>query len=202
MRMDSYLEWAIGDAPKNILVKEVQIEGFTSNLVKGLLNNLLQYEDASYLEIGVWQGSTFVSALYKNNPKLAVAIDNFSEFGGSEEIFLKNCSQYLTCDYKLLNHDALSIDKSIISTPINIYFYDGYHSEESQYRAIEYYYDVLADKFILLIDDWNWEQVKRGTNKVIQNLNLNVEYVVELPARWNGDEDQWWNGVYAAVLKK
>lgn len=44
-----------------------------------------------YMEIGAWKGSTHISALYKNFPEYTIAIDNFSQYEGTLEIFKENC---------------------------------------------------------------------------------------------------------------
>ena len=46
-------------------------------------------QDARYLEIGAWAGSTFCSAIYGHAVR-AVAIDDWSEFGGLRETFFAN----------------------------------------------------------------------------------------------------------------
>jgi hypothetical protein len=43
-------------------------------------NNLLKLNDARYLEIGTWKGSTVSAAMYGNKANI-VCIDNWSEFG-------------------------------------------------------------------------------------------------------------------------
>lgn len=58
------------------------IEGMSSPKNRRLLNLLCERPNTNYLEIGMWRGSTLISALYNNEKTVnkAVAIDNFSEF--------------------------------------------------------------------------------------------------------------------------
>ena len=84
----------------------------------------------------------------------------------------------------------------------NIYFYDAEHTHETQYKAIEYYYDSLEESFILIVDDWNDSWVKTGTFDAIKDLNLITHKDWELPSNGNGDLSGWWNGVYVAVMSK
>ena len=63
------------------------IKGLTSNKVRCFLNNVCGVEDCNYLELGVHRGATFCSAIYANYVN-AVAIDNWSEYGGPKNIFL------------------------------------------------------------------------------------------------------------------
>ncbi len=182
------------------------ISGMSSRKVRDLLNNLCSMPNTHYLEIGCWQGSTWISALTNNENTIesAVAIDNWSEFGGPEKEFMANCEKYLKSEsYKFFNKDCFKINpKKAICSPINIYFYDGNHSEESQMKALTYYDTVLDDAFILLVDDWNWQEVKDGTYNAIKILNYDVIYQRELPSNGNGDIHNWWNGLYIAVIKK
>jgi hypothetical protein len=68
--------------------------------------------------------------------------------------------------------------------------------------AFVYYNDVLDDVFIGVIDDWNIEAVREGTFAAFAKLKYEVLYEQALPARYNGDKDQWWNGYYVAVIPK
>jgi len=59
----------IGDSKLNNDI--LMLNGMSSSKVRHLLNNLCALPEASYLEIGVWQGSTFISALYQNTSTLS-----------------------------------------------------------------------------------------------------------------------------------
>lgn len=176
------------------------IQGMSSPRVRHLLNNLVSKDDR-YLEIGTWRGSTFISALFKNNPKFHLVIDNWSEFGGPKNEFFDNCEKHLNDIPNFIEADCFKLDNSEIKD-INIYFYDGGHTEKDQYDAIVYYYNCLADKFILIIDDYNMDAVPRGTQNAIKEKNIKVRYETILPADFNGDTNKWWNGLYVAYCEK
>jgi hypothetical protein len=59
------------------------LEGFSGTKTRHLYNSICSAPWAKYLEVGVWKGSTFVSALYNNTHCNATAIDNWSAFSGS-----------------------------------------------------------------------------------------------------------------------
>ena len=46
---------------------------------------------------------------------------------------------------------------------INIYLYDGPHHFEDHFDGIKLVQPALEKKFILIVDDWNWDQVRNGT---------------------------------------
>lgn len=180
--------------------KALSMEGMSSSKVRNFLNSLLAHPGASYLEIGVWRGSTFYSALYGNNPKYALAIDNFSQFDGDAAVFTNNMADVGTA-FEFLNCDAFNLPARIDKN-FNIYFYDGEHSFNSQRQALTYYHDFLAEEFIYVCDDWNFKEAKDGTLAAIREKNLQIVYYWELPANYNGDLENWWNGLWVAVLKK
>ena len=183
------------------------IQGMTSPKIKHLLNNLCSLKDAQYLEIGVFMGSTFVAALYNNTDLLhhAVSVDNWSEFGGPKHAFFKNTQTFLPQNsFNFFDKDCFKLDiKTVCKKPVDIYFYDGNHSSESQEKAFTYFNEILADTFIAIVDDWVWAEVQEGTRKAFKKLNYTILYECELPCRLQGsDVDLWWNGFYVAVISK
>ena len=77
------------DTVKNALVKAkkeesklckatLDIPGLTSHKVKHFINNICELPDCKYLEVGVYQGAMFTSAL-EGNDLVATAVDNWSD---------------------------------------------------------------------------------------------------------------------------
>ncbi len=183
----------------------VSLEGMSSPKVRHLLNNLCSFQGTNYLEIGIWKGSTWVSALYNNGSTLASAtgVENWSQFKGPKREFTQNCEQFLKdMPYQIIEQDCFQVDLSLFSKPINIYFYDGDHSALSQEMAFTYFNSILDESFIAIVDDWNAPEVPEGTYSAFAKLNYEILFEVALPARWNGDKANWWNGMYAAVIRK
>lgn len=192
---------------KSKLIQPIlELEGLSSAKVRHLLNNLCSQPDTSYLEIGCWKGSTWISALYLNqsNFSQAIAIDNWSEMGSPEAEFHANCQQFLPhYSYRVFSEDCFSIDlKSVFSQLINVYFYDGNHSTLSHELAFTYYNDIFDDVFIAIVDDWDWAGPHLGTRQAFEKLNYQVLFEVELPSYTINDKQNWWNGLYVAVIRK
>lgn len=184
----------------------LNMEGMSSPKVRHLLNNLCSLPKISYLEIGCWKGSTWISSLYGNGENMvsAVAIDNWSEFGGPEKEFKSNCAKFLkSLNYTCYSMDCFSVNPTtIVKKPVNIYFFDGEHRFEDQERAFTHYDSVLERTFIAIVDDYNWGQVREGTQSAFKKLGYKILFEKWLPADFNGDREQWWNGLYIAVIKK
>jgi hypothetical protein len=184
----------------------LNIDGMSSSKVRHLLNNLCSLPNTNYLEIGVWKGSTWISALYGNTESIssAVAIDNWAQFTGPKIDFLANCETFLpNFPYNFYSEDCFNIDvQSIFRAPINVYFFDGDHSTLAQELAFTYYNSSLDDVFIAVVDDWNFSEVPLGTKTAFKKLGYKIVYDVILPAKFNRDFENWWNGLYVAVVSK
>ena len=171
-------------------------------------NNLLNSDDARYLEIGTWKGSSVCSAMCNNQAKV-ICIDNWSEFGGPKSEFLVNFEKFKGKNHAtFIENDCYKVDVSVLPK-FNIYMYDGNHSNDSHYMALLHYYDCLDDVFIFIVDDWNWDDVRDGTYKSIQQLQLKILYEKEIRLTWDNShtnqplaKDTWWNGLYVAILQK
>jgi len=182
----------------------INMEGMSGTKTRHFYNNLLNTEDARYLEIGTWKGSSVCSAMCGNKAKV-VCIDNWSEFGGPKNEFLMNFEKFKgSNDAIFIESDCYNIDVSTLQK-FNIYMYDGNHTNESHYKALKYFYNCLDDIFIFIVDDWNWEDVRDGTNRSIKNLNLKILYEKSIILPFDNSikpEPTWWNGIYVAILQK
>jgi len=193
----------------------INMEGMTGTKTRHFYNNLLNTEDARYLEIGTWKGSSVCSAMYGNKAKV-VCIDNWSEFGGPNTDFGEPKLDFLINfekfkgenDANFIENDCFKIDVSLLPK-FNMYMYDGNHTVESHVKSLIHYYDCLDDIFIFIVDDWNCKAVRDGTIDSIQKLKLKVLYEKEIRLTLDDShtlqpeaKDTWWNGMYIVILQK
>jgi hypothetical protein len=187
----------------------LNMEGMSGKKTRHFYNNLLAIDNAVYLEIGTWKGSSVCSAMCGNKATV-VCIDNWSEFGGPKDEFLVNFNKYIgENNAKFLEQDCYTVDCSKLPK-FNIYMYDGNHTHNSHYMALSHYYNCLDDMFIFIVDDWNWENVRNGTYKSFKDLDLVVLYEREIkttddnshPIVGSEKQQQWHNGIYVAILSK
>jgi hypothetical protein len=94
-------------------------------------------------------------------------------------------------------------------TKFNVYLYDGGQNYEDHYKALIYYLNCLDDIFIYIVDDWNWDQVRNGTNDAIKHWDLEVLWKKEIILTENNEHTplneagpNWWNGIAVYLLKK
>jgi len=189
------------------------MQGMSGQNTRHFYNNLLNKDDARYLEIGTWKGSSVCSAMCGNKAKV-LCIDNWSEFGGPKNEFLEKFNKYKgENDASFLEQDCFKVDVSQLPK-FNIYLYDGEHSQDSHYKALVHYYECLDDMFVFIVDDWNWPHIRNGTYDSFKRLELDVLYEREIRT-WESQTDdekpivisegkqrQWHNGIYVAILQK
>jgi hypothetical protein len=179
--------------------KALTLPGMSSFYTRTFLNHLVAIPHVKYLEVGVWQGSTFYSALDGNNPDYAVAVDNWSQFGGPAEQFKKNMEDCICKNWSFYDQDCFTVE---FDRPFNCFFYDGNHDEINHAKALTYFKGAMEDEFIYVCDDWNMASVQAGTRRGIKEARLDVVNEWRITTPKNGCVDDWWNGFYIAVMRK
>jgi hypothetical protein len=188
----------------------LNLEGMSSNGNRILLNNMCAIK-GNYLEIGSWKGSTFISALHNNTECFGTSIDNHQEFKNSifktsaDELAL-NCKNNLTHNekYELITNNCFS-DTLNLTKIYDVYFYDGFHTYEDQYKAITVFYKNVNDIFIYICDDYSIDRVEKGTKDAFRDMNIQVIADYKLfgnqliPAC---TKRGFWNGFYVALCVK
>lgn len=191
-----------------LIQRVFDIEGMTGRKTRIFYNNLCEInEPTNYLEIGAWKGSSTASSLYENSNLTSYICDNWSEFMGSYKDFCESAgfaidwskTEIIEGDFKLLDFTSLS--------PIHIYLYDGPHGVKDHKHAITLLKNNLAPLSILLVDDWNWDCVREGTQLGFdKSPELQILYKKEIFApiftEKPGDNEGYWNGMGIFVLQK
>jgi len=197
------IDTSIENAEKGIskiTQKIIEMDGMSGLKTRHFYNNLLNLEDARYLEIGSWKGSSVCSAMCENKADV-ICIDNCSFCNFPRAEFLSNFQEFKGKNRAtFIESDCFNLDKSKLPR-FNIYLYDGEHEVEDHKKALTYYYECLDDIFIFIVDDWNWSKVREGTIQGIEQLKLKVLYEREFFSDYP-DSKGWWNGIYICILQK
>jgi len=181
----------------------LNIDGMSSYKFRHFLNNMHQLPDLNYLEIGTYKGSTFISSMYQNKHNEVTCIDNWSEFHETaKDDFTFNTQFFGIKDFNQYNEDCFSFDKSKIKNKVNFFFYDGAHDEKSHIEALSYFYDILDDEFIYIVDDILMPTVLEGTKKGILFNNLDPLFEKYIPTIYPNCKYDWHNGLLVVILKK
>ena len=193
------------------------IQGLTSDKVRHFLNNLCSYEDTKYLEVGVYNGSTFCAAI-QGNDITAYAADHWRDVDikpirddipwedqeGSIETFIENVKSVWTDDSNIaiLNGDIREATEENLDQKVNTIFYDADHELNSQKSCLNHILPYTENEFILVVDDANLDGVLASTKDFISENNITVLYERSILTGEIEDVNSWWNGVNIFVLKK
>ena len=186
------------------------VEGMSGQKYRSFINCFVRsFADARYLEIGSWTGSTATAALYGNKAK-ALCIDNWSQFGGPKSQFFSNIEliQSADIDFRFFEQDFRTIDYASVGI-FDIYLFDGPHEESDQYDGIMLPQQALAATHVLIVDDWNWFQVRVGTLQALKDANCKIECAIEVRTTFdNGDpqvvgkQSDWHNGYFIGIIRR
>ncbi|MDX2143160.1 MAG: class I SAM-dependent methyltransferase [Rhodospirillaceae bacterium] len=187
------------------------IDGMSGRKYRFFINALIRsLADARYLEVGTWRGSTLCSAVHGNKVR-AVAIDNWSEFGGPKDVCMANLKRFMTPENSVhvIEGDFRAVDYRDIGT-FNVYLFDGPHEEKDQYDGLAMALPAVDKEFVFVVDDWNWDKVRSGTFAAIEKCGLKVRFASEIrtdlpePHKFEhaGRHTDWHNGYFISVLEK
>ena len=199
-------------ALKHKLSAEIlSMDGMSGRKYRYFINSLVSnIENPSYIEVGSWMGSTACAAIYGNSLTIT-CIDNWSQFGGPKKEFIENISKNLNPNvvFKFIEDDFRKLDFSQLGTLFNIYLFDGPHEERDQYDGIVIAQPALTETYILIVDDWNWPEVRNGTLKALADLKSTTVCSIEIQTnQYNNHpkvshkESEWHNGYFFAVIQK
>lgn len=192
----------------------LSLHGMSGKRYRIFINNLVKsLNDARYLEVGSWSGSTACSAIFGNKAYCA-CIDNWSEFGGPRDEFQKNVKNAISADgindLHCYEQDFRTVDYEGIGK-FNIYLFDGPHSTQDQYDGLVYALPALENVFIFIVDDWNDPRPRDGTRQALEELGIEVVYSMQIRTS-NGidrvypevvlQHSHWHNGYFISVCKK
>lgn len=168
-----------------------------SSLAMGYLINEIVYrmpEDQAYVNVGTWYGYSLCAGMIKNDNKICIGVDDFSQFGSPEEACKANFLKF-RCG---VGHRFHSIDFreyfKAHTLPIGFYFYDAEHSYENQLAALEIAEPFFADDAIIMVDDTNWLEPRKATNDFMKRRPGQYELITKV---WTANDGHptWWNGM-------
>ncbi len=204
--IDNSIQLALA-GKSNLSESELSVRGFSTRTMRRLFNNLCNLKDKTYLEVGLYCGATFCSSF--NSELVSIGIEDFSQDFGVGTVkgeLLKNVKEFSakSKNYHIFDSDCFAIDKLEYPNPIDIYFFDGNHAEEFQAKALPHFFESMANKFLFIVDDFNWASVFNGTNKGFDSLSgkIEVEYYRVLRGYQLQDDPIWHNGVCIYLINK
>jgi hypothetical protein len=148
----------------------------------------------AFVNVGVWNGFTFLAGMIGNANKTCIGVDNFSEFGGPRDDFMARFERYRSPNHHFYDADYSDYFAALHNQPIGFYIYDGDHSYENQLRGLQLPEPFFADNCIVLVDDTNWPEPRQATLDFIDQSPHG--YRIAFDASTSGNcHPTFWNGV-------
>mgnify|MGYP005625301545 CR=1 FL=1 len=174
----------------------------TGHSVRNIVNNICANDDIKYLEIGLYRGGIFSSALYQNKIR-AVGIDDWSQNWGPndpQKVFNDRISGLKKDSHiDIINSDCWA-EGLLGDEKFNVYTFDGPHGWQDQYDGLCKYIQNMHDIFIYIVDDYDNKkspEVVDAVQSSIKDLKLNILSEHTMPAGYGYHE-----GVYFSCLEK
>lgn len=211
MIKQEHIQKSIDDAmvgKSNLTQESLSVRGFSTPTIRHLFNNLCNI-NGIYLEIGLFCGASFCASF--NEDCIAIGVEDHSQdfsegFEKVKQELKENVEKFKGRAKDVAVHyaDCYSMDKSVIPNDVDVYFYDGWHSEDHQRKALPEFIDKMAEKFVWIVDDFNWDYVKSGTDLALSDLRDKIEIEkVWLLRGYNLQNDPiWHNGIAIYLINK
>jgi hypothetical protein len=196
----------------------ISVAGYSGYKSRYFINNLMRTIMApKYLEVGLWKGSMFSSAIGGVPGVTALGIDNFS-FQPDRDALDATISQVKTSSstVEILDQDFSSVNFSGRG-PFNVFVYDGGRGIASS-LVLPTVIDAMASSFVLVVQDWDHaygggsSPINAGILSSITDLGLTTVYYTDVQSGGyyesggNNSSDvlftDWHNGLGIFVLSK
>ncbi len=151
--------------------------------------------EASFVNVGVWNGYSFLSGMIGNPDKTCIGIDNFSEFGGPREAFLSRFEMLRSHNHSFHEMDYKDYFAGQHEGQIGCYLYDGEHSYSNQLEGLRVAEPFFAKNAIVIIDDTNLDAPRQATLDFMQESAFRYEILLDRKTCAN-KHPTLWNGVF------
>ena len=151
-------------------------------------------ESHAFVNVGVWNGFTFLSGLAGNADRACIGIDNFSEFGGPKDAFLARFERMKGGRHLFHEMDYQEYFARRHDVAIGVYLYDGEHSYDNQRKGLEAAERFFAKDCVVLVDDTNAEDPRRATYDFLAARPGRFRVLLDRRTAANG-HPTFWNGL-------
>jgi hypothetical protein len=150
--------------------------------------------DSTYVNVGVWHGFTLLAGLLGNPDARCVGVDNFTQFGGPRQAFLRRFRRHASPHHEF--HECGFEEYFANADPrrIGLYVYDAGHTYEEQLAGLSLAEPFFADDCLILVDDTNWSAPRQATMDFVAQSHHRYRIVFDVSTHHNG-HPTYWNGM-------
>jgi hypothetical protein len=151
-------------------------------------------EGQAFVNIGVWNGFTFLAGIIGNSQQACAGVDNFSEFGGPRQAFLQRFQRYRSPSHDFFDMDYRQYFDKVHSRPIGVYIYDGEHSYANQAQGLSVAERFFARDCLILVDDTNTQAARQATLDFVAQSPCPYKILLDCGTR-NNCHPTFWDGL-------
>ena len=148
----------------------------------------------AFVNVGVWNGFTFLAGMAGHPQQRCVGVDNFSESGSPRRAFIKRFEQRRAGPHQFFDMDYRDYFRDLHQGPIGTYIYDGEHSYANQLQGLIVAEACLAPGAIILVDDTNSPAAHQATLDFMARSPGRYQLLLDRPTRHNCHPTLW-NGL-------
>jgi hypothetical protein len=148
----------------------------------------------AFVNVGVWNGFTFLSGVVGNPDRVCVGVDNFSQFSGPKDAFLARFDRFKSANHRFYDTDYRDYFTVVHRQPIGFYLYDGEHSYLNQLDGLQVAEPYFGPNCVVMVDDTNEAEPRRATLEFIKASPNRYEMILDVTTAQN-QHPTWWNGV-------
>lgn len=148
----------------------------------------------TFVNVGVWNGFTFLCGIAGNPGQACVGVDNFSQFGGPKDAFLARFQQHKSANHHFFDMDYKDYFTTVHRDPIGFYLYDGDHPYHDQLEGLRRAEPYFGPNCLILVDDTNDPQPRSATLDFMEASRNKYQVLLDAKTCQN-QHPTWWNGV-------
>ncbi len=172
-----------------------RVDGLSSPRVRCLLNNLCRQFVSplgAYVEVGVYNGSTLISAAWGNTGRY-IGVEDWSTTQ-AKDVLAKNLAHFAP-HAQLIEGDFRQVE---FEGKAHVAFYDADKRENIIRENLRKLIPIVRNG-ILVVDDVTelgaWQKTEQFLFEEVKALGLRFDLYCKLSAQFTGDVDNWWNGI-------
>jgi hypothetical protein len=184
------------EAARPSLLELCRIPRMSTIAIAAIINRIVSQMPSGqvFLNVGVWNGFSFLAGLANNPDKRCIGVDNFCSSGGPRDAFRDRFKGARSGSHRFYEMDYLDYFATIHRESIGFYIFDGPHSYEHQLKNLEVAEPFFAPGCCVLVDDTNQDGAMRGTRDFLRQRQEQYEILLDQTTSRNC-HPTWWNGV-------
>ena len=104
----------------------------------------------------------------------------------------------------MISKDFRQVDyETTIDSNIDIYLFDGPHSHSDHIAGATVINSFEFESLLFVVDDWNWEDVRKGTLEGLELVRAKLIYKIEIfpVSKKRFQYSRWHNGYCFFILE-